>query len=192
MILKQQTIMSKSKTNNFSRLFSAVSTNTFYSDTCNSIKKNVKTVCDNYNDQNSQSHFTTKNDDTHNTKIKFITDVKYSILNHDSITNIFIFCELPGVEPKSIKMMFCGSNLMITCDKENPINTFFSESSTNNKIKINEKTLIGNAKYGTIKFNIMLPIIVNKTKNIKFEYHNGILKIIIPKTKEQEPIILSF
>ena len=168
-------------TQNFSRLLSAVSGNTLYTDTCKSVKKNVKQISDNYNEKTNNEK--TNNEKTLKQTNSTITDIKYSILHNDMIPHIIICCELPGVDPKTIKMMFCSSNLLITCDKKSPFGTIFQ----NQDIK-----LIGNAKYGSIKFNITLPIIINKTKNIQFEYKDGILKITIPKTKDQDPIVLSF
>ena len=163
-------------TQNFSRLLSAVSKNTIYTDACNSVKKNVKQISNDYSDHNIPEH--KKNFKTNKTPIN---DIKYSILYNETIQQTIICCELPGVDPKTIKMMFCTSNLLITCNKNIPFSNIDSDTK-----------LIGNAKYGEIKFNITLPIIINKTKNINFEYQDGILKITIPKTKEQEPIVLTF
>ena len=164
-------------TKNISRLFSAVSQNSVYSDTCTTVKKNVQKVYNEYNKKSLEEK----------EKIKYITDIKYTIFDHKTVNDLTILCELPGVNAQSIKMMFCGCNLMISCDKNLP-NTF-KIPEQDEKI---ENILLGNAKYGIIKFNITLPIIVNKTKHIKFNYQDGILKIIIPKTKDQDPILITF
>ena len=94
--------------NKFSRLLSAVSQNTLYTETCKTVKKNVKEIYDNYNESNEIPEKISKKlvDNPNNKKIKYITDIKYTIINQDTLSEIIVLCELPGVDAKSIKMMF--------------------------------------------------------------------------------------
>ncbi len=87
--------------------------------------------------------------------------------------NVYAKVALPGVEPENINVSI-----------ENDILTL--ESSTEKKSEIDEKNYYRKEiRYGSFRRNVQLPSHVQGDK-AEAEYENGILKISIPKRKEEK------
>lgn len=87
----------------------------------------------------------------------------------DTVDNLYVYVELPGVTDNSIKVDIFNNKLIISGEKLKRYTTHPSKREI---------------RYGKFVRNITLPLSVTKEGNVDVNYDNGILKLVIDKQME--------
>lgn len=86
--------------------------------------------------------------------------------------NIVVYINIPGVKNESIDVDFFNNRVIVKGERKRPF-------SVNAVIVKNEII------YGTFERQVILPISVTARENVKINVKNGVLVIIIDKTREE-------
>jgi HSP20 family molecular chaperone IbpA len=89
----------------------------------------------------------------------------------DTVDNLYVYMEIPGVKNDSIRVDFFNNRLSISGEKIKK----YSTPAEKNEIV-----------YGKFNRKIRIPICVTNKNNVNTTYSNGVLNIIIDKQKEGE------
>jgi HSP20 family molecular chaperone IbpA len=89
----------------------------------------------------------------------------------DTVNNLYVYMELPGVKNDSIRVDFFNNRLSISGEKIKK----YSTPAEKNEIV-----------YGKFNRKIRIPICVTNKNNVNTTYSSGVLSIVIDKQKEGE------
>ena len=87
--------------------------------------------------------------------------------------SVIVKAELPGIDPKDVEIYVTGNNLILRGEKREEK---VEESAMYHRVE---------RKFGSFSRSLSLPCKV-ESDDIKSTYKNGVLKVVMPKCKEQK------
>jgi len=93
---------------------------------------------------------------------------------HEDKKNIYVKADVPGIDEKNLEVNIENNILNIRGEK-------IEEKQSNDK-----KNVVIERKHGSFQRSVRLPEGI-KSDGIKAEFKNGVLNLVIPKEKEEEP-----